>query len=80
MKIRLYIAKFLLFCYNRNDNNILEDEMLTVKENLLETMKKDGNPDRFVKQYEFLHFSKQIFENPQSEKTRAFLQTSLEEF
>ena len=29
--------------------------MLTGKENLRETMKKDGNPDRFVKQYEFLH-------------------------
>ena len=29
--------------------------MLTVKENLREVMKKDGNPDRFVKQYEFLH-------------------------
>ena len=29
--------------------------MLTGKENLLEVMKKDGNPDRFVKQYEFLH-------------------------
>ncbi len=29
--------------------------MLSVKENLLETMKKDGNPDRFVKQFEFLH-------------------------
>lgn len=28
--------------------------MLTGKENLRETMKKDGNPDRFVKQYEFL--------------------------
>ena len=29
--------------------------MLTVKENLREVMKKDGNPDRFVKQFEFLH-------------------------
>ncbi len=29
--------------------------MLTGKENLRETMKKDGKPDRFVKQYEFLH-------------------------
>ena len=29
--------------------------MLTGKENLREVMKKDGNPDRFVKQYEFLH-------------------------
>ena len=29
--------------------------MLTGKENLRETMKKDGNPDRYVKQYEFLH-------------------------
>ena len=29
--------------------------MLTGKENLRETMKRDGNPDRYVKQYEFLH-------------------------
>lgn len=29
--------------------------MLTGKENLRETMKKDGKPDRYVKQYEFLH-------------------------
>lgn len=29
--------------------------MLTAIENLKETMKKDGHPDRFVKQYEFLH-------------------------
>lgn len=29
--------------------------MLTGKENLREVMKKDGNPDRFVKQYEFLN-------------------------
>ncbi len=29
--------------------------MLTGKENLREVMKKDGSPDRFVKQYEFLH-------------------------
>ena len=29
--------------------------MLTGIENLKETMKKDGHPDRFVKQYEFLH-------------------------
>ena len=29
--------------------------MMTVKENLREVMKKDGNPERFVKQYEFLH-------------------------
>lgn len=29
--------------------------MLTVKENLRETMKRDGKPDRFIKQYEFLH-------------------------
>ena len=29
--------------------------MLTAKQNLLEVMKKDGNPDRFVKQYEFLN-------------------------
>lgn len=28
--------------------------MLTIRENLLETMKKDGHPDRFVKQYEFI--------------------------
>ncbi|MDD6159819.1 MAG: uroporphyrinogen decarboxylase family protein [Oscillospiraceae bacterium] len=28
--------------------------MLTIKENLRETMKKDGHPDRYVKQYEFL--------------------------
>ena len=28
--------------------------MLTIKENLLETMKKDGTPDRFVNQYEFM--------------------------
>ena len=29
--------------------------MLTAIENLKETMKKDGHPDRFVKQYEFMH-------------------------
>ena len=29
--------------------------MLTGIENLKETMKKDGHPDRFVKQYEFMH-------------------------
>ncbi len=29
--------------------------MLTGKENLREVMKRDGHPDRFVKQYEFLH-------------------------
>lgn len=29
--------------------------VLTAIENLKETMKKDGHPDRFVKQYEFLH-------------------------
>ena len=29
--------------------------MLTGIENLKETMKKDGHPDRFVNQYEFLH-------------------------
>ena len=29
--------------------------MLSIKENLQETLKKDGHPDRFVKQYEFLH-------------------------
>ena len=29
--------------------------MLTVKENLAEVMKKDGHPDRFVKQFEFLN-------------------------
>ncbi len=29
--------------------------MLTGKQNLAEVMKKDGHPDRFVKQYEFLH-------------------------
>ena len=29
--------------------------MLTVIENLKETMKRDGHPDRFVNQYEFLH-------------------------
>ena len=28
--------------------------MLTIKENLLETLKKDGHPDRFVKGFEFL--------------------------
>lgn len=31
------------------------DYMLTVKENLAETMKKDGKPDRFVKQFEYLN-------------------------
>ena len=35
--------------------------MLTGKENLRETMKKDGNPDRFVKQYEFLSVSAAYF-------------------
>lgn len=29
--------------------------MLTIKENLRETLKKDGHPDRFVNQYEYLH-------------------------
>ena len=29
--------------------------MLTAIENLKETMKRDGHPDRFVNQYEFLH-------------------------
>ncbi|MBR6349361.1 MAG: uroporphyrinogen decarboxylase [Lachnospiraceae bacterium] len=29
--------------------------MLTAKENLREVMKKDGHPDRFVNQYDFLH-------------------------
>lgn len=29
--------------------------MLSIKENLLETLKKDGHPDRFVKQFEYLH-------------------------
>lgn len=29
--------------------------MLSVKENLKETMKKDGHPDRFVKQFEFMN-------------------------
>ena len=29
--------------------------MTTVKENLAEVMKKDGHPDRFVNQWEFLH-------------------------
>ena len=29
--------------------------MLTGKENLREVMKRDGKPDRFVNQYEFLH-------------------------
>ena len=29
--------------------------MLTIKENLQETLKKDGHPDRYVKQYEFLN-------------------------
>ena len=29
--------------------------MLTIKENLLETMKKDGHPDRFVKGFEFVN-------------------------
>ncbi len=29
--------------------------MLTIKENLLETMKKDGHPDRFVKGMEFIN-------------------------
>ena len=29
--------------------------MLTVKENLAEVMKKDGKPDRFVKQFEYLN-------------------------
>ena len=29
--------------------------MLTIKENLLETLKKDGHPDRFVKGFEFLN-------------------------
>ena len=29
--------------------------MLTVLENLRETMKADGHPDRFVKQYEFMN-------------------------
>jgi len=28
--------------------------MLTVKENVRETLKKDGHPDRFVNQYEYL--------------------------
>lgn len=30
--------------------------MLTIKENLLETI-RGGNPDRFVNQYEFLHIT-----------------------
>lgn len=29
--------------------------MLSVKENLKETMKKDGHPDRFVNQFEFVN-------------------------
>ena len=28
--------------------------MLSIKENLQETLKKDGHPDRFVNQYEYL--------------------------
>lgn len=35
--------------------------MLTKRQNLLETMKKGGNPDRFVNQYEFMEL---IFDSP----------------
>ena len=38
--------------------------MLTIKENLLETI-KGGNPDRFVNQYEFLGI---IMEDPLSQR------------
>lgn len=37
--------------------------MLTKRQNLLETM-KGGNPDRFVKQYEFMHFIMEVPSEP----------------
>lgn len=35
--------------------------MLTKKQNLLETMKRDGKPDRFVIQFEFMEV---LFDTP----------------
>ena len=44
-----------LFFYNQIIKSISEEKsMLTPRENVIETMKKDGHPDRFVKQFEFL--------------------------
>lgn len=43
--------------------------MLSVKDNLRETLKKDGKPDRFVNQYEFAHLviTPQLLQSPNAQ-------------
>ena len=38
--------------------------MLSIKENLRETLKKDGHPDRFVNQYEYMNLSRCLIPCP----------------